>query len=137
MRTSQLLMSILIFSAIASGLSSFFISTAEVYEVDNSQLNTLETNYNQHAVIIEYVKQMQETIQRIDISNPFTWYNIVPFVVNIFLIIINLPATFHTITVSIVTDTLFLPAWTTWLIEGAVLITLVFAIVSTLAKWKV
>lgn len=133
---SDLIKGLLIFSAVAVGLGSFFVGTAANYSIDNAQLNDFADTFNHYASIDAKLQAMQEAIMNTQVLNPLTWGNVVSLVVNFFAILFELPGLLHQIITDMVMTTSFLPGWVIWLVEGLVLTTIVFGAIAAINKWR-
>lgn len=134
---SGILMSLLLFSGVAFGLTSFYVSTAEIYGVPTSDLEQINTTFNHYHYVNDKLDTIRVAIENTNILNPLTWGNVVTLVISVFLLVFDLPALFHSIMTDAVMMTPIIPAWSVWVIEGAILITVVFAVLGALNKTKV
>lgn len=133
---SNIVMSLLLFSAVGTGLGTFYVSTASFYGVQATDMESFSETFNSYAVIDAKMKTIQEAIQNTNLLNPLDWGNVVILVINIFSILFDLPGIFHSLVVNIVAASVILPPMTVWLIEGAVLVLMVFGAIAAINKWK-
>ena len=132
MNTKALMIMMLLISASTLGLVGFYTGTAEHYSVDTTEINTFKAHFDQYTSIDAKLKALQTSLTNIQILNPLTWNNIILVVLNFFSVLFELPFMFHAIVASMVDTVAFLPAFTTYIIEGAVLLIVVFGALSAL-----
>lgn len=135
MTPKALLMGLLIMSFFTMGLAGFFIGTAQHYDLDTTQMSDFQDSFNQYTTVDAKLKAMQLNLVNIQVLNPITWNNIILLVINFFSVLLELPAMFNAIVVSMVTQ-LMLPAWVAYFIEGMVLLIVVFGALSALKGGK-
>jgi len=137
MKVSQLVMSLLLFSAVAVGLSSFYVDVASNYSITESQLSDFGTTFNKYSTINEKLENMRSKLLNFQVLNPLTWGNVVTLVIDIFSIIFDLPTIIHNLITDMVTISGFLPSWTVWLVEGVIFIIVIFAALKAINKYEV
>ena len=130
-------MSLLLFSGVAFGLTNFYVQTAQVYGVSVTQLEEINQTFNKYHFVNDKLDTMRRSIENTNILNPLTWGNVVTLMISVFLLVFDLPGLFHTLMTDAVMMTPIIPEWSVWVIEGAILIILVFAVLGALNKTKV
>lgn len=129
-------MALLLFSAVAVGLGTFYVSTAATYSYTSSDLDSFGGTFNKYSDVDAKMKAIQYAIQNTNVLNPLTWGNVVTLVINIFSIMFDLPGVFHSLLTDMVTASVILPPMTVWVIEAAVLILMVFGAIAAINKWR-
>lgn len=132
MNISELLISLLLFSAVAYGLGTFFLETADVYSVGTTEFSEFSDTFNQYSVVDLKLKAMQAALMQTNLLNPLTWGNLIVLAVNFMSLLADLPMTFHTLITDMVEMTVIIPAWTVWVVESVILASIIFAVVSLL-----
>jgi hypothetical protein len=132
MNTKALIIMMLLISASTLGLVGFFTGTAEHYGVSTTEIDTFKAHFGQYTSIDTKLKALQTSLTNIQVLNPITWNNIILLVINFFSVLFELPFMFNAIVYSMVTMTGFLPSFTVYIIEGAVLLIVVFGALQAL-----
>lgn len=136
MNSSEILMSIVLLSAVAIGMGTFFVSTASIYSVDTTQLEDFSETFNQYDKVDVKLKQIKAAIENIDIANPLTWGNAVTLIINIFTILFEVPGLIHVMLTETVTMSGILPLWVVSIVELIILLLIVFGAISGINKWR-
>jgi len=123
MKVQQLVVALMIFSALVIGLTSFQGSLMINYE-KNAQSENI-TSLERSQEINDKMKGIQQNIEDFEVLNPLTWGNLVGLAVDMFSVLFELPGMIHGITVDASTMA-GLPGWLPLFAEGIILIVLVF-----------
>jgi hypothetical protein len=75
---------------------------------------------------------MEDAMLQTNILNPLTWGNLIVLAVNLMSLMEDLPATFHSIIVDMVSMTGIIPAWSVWVVETLILAAIIFAVIEML-----
>ena len=132
MNMSEILVSLLLFSAVAYGLGTFFVETAAVYSMGTAEFSEFSDAFNQYSVVNLKLKAMQAALLQTNLLNPLTWGNLIVLAVNFMSLLADLPMTFHALITDMVVMTVIIPAWTVWVVEGVILASIIFAVISLL-----
>lgn len=133
---SNIVMGLLLFSAAAVGLGTFYVSTASTYGVSSTDLTNFQDTFNAYSSVDAKMKAIQSAIQNTNLLNPLDWGNVVIMVINIFSILFDLPGLFHQLLTDMVAASVILPPMTVWLIEAVILVAMVFGALAAINKWK-
>jgi hypothetical protein len=132
MNISEIMISLLIFSAIAGGMATFFVGTANTYSVPIGDMGTFNETFNQYSVVDAQLKAMQTAISNVNWWNPLTWGNVIILPVEFLALTVCIPGIFQSTLTSMVSASLIIPKWTVWLIESIVLCMLIFGVLRLL-----
>jgi hypothetical protein len=136
-KASQILMSLLIFSGLAFGVSQFYLGTATPYVAAKTQLYNNISYFNQADYINTQISSVWSSLNQISPYNPATWLNIIPIVLNLFNVFVAIPGTMHTLIVYAVHNVLFMPEYAAYIVEIAFLIILVVAAISAVNQREI
>lgn len=137
MKISQMVVALLIFSALGIGIGQFFVGTAVHYTDQNEALQEFSEEFDNTVFIDDQMQQIQEKLNQFDPLNPLSWGNFVSSMINIFNIIFGLPAQFHATVTFMAQELLLIPAWVVTFIEILVLVIVVFSAISAVNKYEV
>lgn len=132
MNLQGVLTSLLLFSAVAYGLGTFFYETANVYSAESASFSAFSSTFDQYSVVDSKLKAMQAALLNTNVLNPLTWGNLIVLAVNFMSLLTDLPMTFHTIVTNMVAMTVIIPAWAVWVVESIIFASIVFGIISLL-----
>jgi len=127
MKPNTILMSLLTFSVVVTGMGIFYLDTATQYSAPTAKIAEFSEKFNKYDTIDTKLKLIQASIQNINALNPLTWGNVAIFVVNIFAIMFDIPGVFHLIITEMINMTGFLPTWVAFYIESAILLIMIFS----------
>ena len=136
MNSSALVMSLLLVSAVAVGLTSFFVGTSANYAAETTEISEFDDTFNTYSTLDIKIKAIQTAISNTQVLNPLTWGNVVTLVINVFAVIFEIPGIVHTLITDMVMMSGFIPTWVIWLVEAAVLIMVVFGAFAAINKWR-
>lgn len=126
MKMSELLMSLLLFSAIAVGLGTFFIGTAEKYSVSTTQMEEFENTFNKYSVVSDKINTTYNAVVAVNLASPLTWGNAVVVIFSVITLMASVPGIFAALITDMVGYSSFIPAWVIPFIEGAILLVIIF-----------
>lgn len=132
MNISEILTSLLLFSAVAYGMGIFFTETSAAYSVSSIKFTDFRNTFNQYSVVDSKLKLMQAALLNTNVLNPLTWGNLIVLAVNFMSLLTDLPMTFLTLLTDMVAMTVIIPAWAAWVIESIILASIIFGVISLL-----
>jgi len=127
MNLGNVLMSLLIFSAMAVGLGSFYIGTAAEYSFATSEITEFENTFNKYSDINSKLLSLEQAVTKVNVLNPLTWGNVVSVIINVVLIMADVPGMFNGVITDMVAYSGFMPEWVIPFVEGAILLVVIFA----------
>lgn len=140
MRASEIIIGLLVFSALSTGMLLFYQGVADTYSAELEEgghdLVEMSEKFNVTATINNDLKSIQEHIESFDPLNLASYGNLIGIVVRVFKVFLEIPLVVHEM-ITGVTASLFLPGWFASLIEIILLAMLVFAGISVMQQYKV
>lgn len=124
---SELLMALLLFSAVGVGLTTFAIGTAERYSKTTSDFEDFNATMNKYSFVSTKINDSYTALTQIKLENPMTWSNSVTIIFSVVSIMFAVPMAFTSILNDV--GALFpglVPPWLIWLVEGSILIIIIF-----------
>jgi hypothetical protein len=132
MNLQGLLFSLLVVSAVAMGMGTFFVGTAVPYNKDLTGLSTFNATYNHFNDVNNRFTDINNYFSNTNLINPLTWGNLIGIAGSVVAIMANVPGVFVTFTSDIVSSTTFIPAWVIGFVEALILGIIVFAAINFL-----
>lgn len=132
MTPKNILMAILMMSAVSLGLSGFFVGTATNYSASMGDMSGFSDTFNKYSVMDAKLKALQQSLVNIQVLNPITWNNVILLVLNFFSILFEIPGMIHVLVTDMIVSTGFLPAWVAFFAEGSALLLMVFGALAAL-----
>jgi len=123
MKVSQIVVSMMIFSVVILGVTSFQGSLMENYDKPKNTENITSMNKSQN--LTDKMKKIQNNIAEFEVANPLTWGNLVGLGINMFSVLWAVPDMIHRIAVDMA-GLVGLPGWVAPIIEGIALAIFVF-----------
>jgi len=137
MRVSSLVISLLLFSGLAMGMGAFIGGTATNYTTESENLKEFSQDFSETNSIDTSLKNIQQSLENFDPTNPLTWGNFVSTIIEVFKIMFALPGTLHALMVNVAENVFFIPGWAVILFQVIILAVIIFGALSSLNKYKV
>lgn len=134
MKVKELMISLMLFSGVIIGITSFQGALMSNYDRDTytENISTIEKSHE----VNNKMESIQNNIENFEITNPLTWGNLVGLGIDMFKVLFTIPGMVHGIVVDIVT-LVNLPGWFASIVEGVVLIIFVFGAYTALRGGQV
>lgn len=137
MKISNLMMVVLVFSAVTLGIGSFFGGTATSLTSESDELNEFTDQFDSMNYVDFTLKSVVDKLRSFDPTNPLTWGNFVSSMIDIFTVLLSLPGMMHEMITYTMTEAFFLPYWFPTFIEITILLVVIFAAISAINKYEV
>lgn len=131
---SNLLMNFIILSALAIGLSVFFVGTAANFTTESENLQTFAEALDESFFLNDRLEEIQATFTAFDPADPLTWGNFVSTMIGVFSLIFVIPAQIQSALFFVSENIFLVPGWAVVVAELLLVSLVVLGAVSTINK---